>query len=570
VVNASDDSKTGPVRFISPINRPEDGGYPGLQPQTLFEDGLRIDRDVEVPLRDGSPLFVDVYRPGDTTDALAPLIAWSPYGKHSAAPARAKSFLPAAGIDPAWGVSRHAATEAPDPVSWCPHGYAIVVADPRGTWGTPGRFTMGTRQEAEDFYDVIEWAGTQHWSNGKVGTTGASYLGIAQWRVAALAPPHLAAINPWEGLNDFYREIFYHGGIPETRFIPLWATRGMGYARLGDAEIEDIQSLAREHPLWDEYWEAKDADLSAVDVPAYVVAGWSSHCIHLRGTLEAYKQIAGERTWLELHGQKIWQHYYDPRSVENQRSFFNWALKGEDSGWLQRPRVQLQVRDHGPVGEIRPEAEWPLARTQYRQLYLDARSAALAPEPVAEASHISYDTAAPVDGAAPARATFVHVFEQDTELTGHMKLRVWVEVDESDDADLFVAVQKLGKDGRLVGFPFIAFRDDGPVALGWLRASHRELDGDRSTPQQPWHPHTREAPLEPGVPVPVDIELWPSSTRFAAGEALRLVVQGSDVYAADGGDFGHEATRNVGGHVIHTGGRYDSHLLVPVIPPTEE
>ncbi len=110
--------------------------------------------------------------------------------------------------------------------------------------------------------------------------------------------------------------------------------------------------------------------------------------------------------------------------------------------------------------------------------------------------------------------------------------------------------------------------EDGPVALGWLRASHRELDKERSTPYQPWHLHWRELKLEPGIPVPVEIEIWPSATRFAAGERLRVVVQGSDIYKYAPWMVlaGHPETINAGVHVIHTGGKYESHLLIPIVP----
>ena len=130
-------------------------------------------------------------------------------------------------------------------------------------------------------------------------------------------------------------------------------------------------------------------------------------------------------------------------------------------------------------------------------------------------------------------------------------------------------MQKLDVDGRLVPFSFLNALEDGPVALGWLRVSHRELDMERSTPEQPWHPHRREQRLEPGQIVPVEIEIWSSGTRFGAGEQLRLLVQATDIQQYPPGvvSMAHSVTRNVGTHVIHTGGKYDSHLLVPVVPP---
>ncbi|MGW1784806.1 CocE/NonD family hydrolase [Streptomyces sp. NPDC002143] len=551
------DKKATPMRVREP-QPPAEGGYPGFRPGTAIEDGLRIDRDITVTMRDGSPIYVDLYRPEHADGPLAPVIAWSPYGKHGG-PGRAVTHLPEAGIEAE--LSPHATTEAPDPAAWCPRGYAIVYPDPRGTWNTPGTFTMGTRQEAEDYHDLIEWAGTQEWSNGRVGITGVSYLGFSQWRAASTNPPHLAAINPWEGLNDFYREWGYIGGIPEERFIRFMAEHSTGY---GLEPTEDFRTLVREHPLLDDYWEGKEADASRINVPAYVVAGWSSHGLHLRGTLEAYKQLNPEHTWLETHGDKIWRYYYRPDCVARQLQFFDWALQGVDNGWEQTPRVRLAVREHGSVSAVRSENEWPLERTRHEVLYLDAESGSLRPDRPHTASEVSYHHDA--EGSQPHRAVFDYEFHTRTELTGHTKLRLWLEAESANDADVFVAIQKISSAGEHIGFPYLALRDDGPVSLGWLRASHRALDAARSTPQQPWHPHTHEDLLEPGTPVALEIELWPSSTSFSAGERLRVVVQSGDVYPTKDGIFGHDHTRNEGRYIIRTGGPYDSHLLVPAVP----
>lgn len=152
-----------------------------------------------------------------------------------------------------------------------------------------------------------------------------------------------------------------------------------------------------------------------------------------------------------------------------------------------------------------------------------------------------------------------------------MKLKLWMAAEGTDDMDVYVGIQKLDKAGRLVPFAYYAQFNDGPVALGWLRASHRELDRERSTEYQPVHTHRREDRLKPGEIVPLDIEIWPSGTRFEAGEGLRLVVQGSDInqYPKETAMvyFRHEASVNRGRHVIHAGGRYNSYLLVPVVAP---
>jgi predicted acyl esterase len=164
---------------------------------------------------------------------------------------------------------------------------------------------------------------------------------------------------------------------------------------------------------------------------------------------------------------------------------------------------------------------------------------------------------------------FEYTFDEKTELTGHMKLKLWVQAAEGDDMDLFVAIEKIDRTGDRVPFQFYCNHEDGPVALGWLRVSHRELDEKASTPYQPVHKHQREMKLDANEIVPVEIEIWPSSTLFERGEKLQVVVQGSDIYSyrmPKSQIIEHASTVNKGEHVIHTGGTYDSHLLVPVIP----
>jgi putative CocE/NonD family hydrolase len=324
----------------------------------------------------------------------------------------------------------------------------------------------------------------------------------------------------------------------------------------------------RAHPLWDAYWESKSVDLEDIVTPAFIVASWSDHGLHSRGSLEAYRRIKSKHKYLLVHGRKKWSHYYTPGNVERLRQFFDHFLRGTDDNVLSWPPVSLEIRRSAYEWTQRDENEWPLARTRYVPLYLDARSNSLKPELVGQESVARYDSENKDDA-----AVFDYVFPEATELTGPMKLRLWVEAESATDMDLFVAIQKTDAFGRLVPFMFYACFDNGPVALGWLRVSHRALDEARSTPERPVHSHLREDMLTPGVPVPVDIEIWPSSTYFEAGERLRVVIKGSDVYAESPPHLPfarHTDLRNRGIHIIHTGGDFDSHLLIPVTPPAEE
>ncbi|MGH2876193.1 MAG: CocE/NonD family hydrolase [Solirubrobacteraceae bacterium] len=532
---------------------PELGGCPPVDPRVERIGEMLVEYDVAVRLSDGVRIYADVFRP-DAAEQVPAIVCWGPYGKHG--PVKYDLF-PNHGVDPSW-VSQYAGFEAPDPVYWCAHGYAVINVDPRGMWNSEGDATFYSPQEARDACELIEWAGIRPWCNGRVGMSGVSYLAITQWRAAADHPPHLAAINPWEGVSDRYREMAYHGGIPEDRFGPMWRERRVAFSR---GRVEDTVSNYAAHPLFDSYWESRTPDLSSVTVPAFVVASWSDQGLHTRGTLLGFERIASEDKWLLVHGRKKWGFYYQPDSVELLRRFFDRFLREErGTGVEEWPRVRFEVRERFYEGEWLERDSWPPPDVAYQALWLDLERGSLGVEPVGLETEARYD-------AREGSLVLEHRFAAETTLVGPMKLRLWVRAEGSDDMDLFVAVRKLDARGEPVGLSFFNALEDGPVALGWLRVSHRELDEQRSTPGRPWHPHLVEQRLAPGETVPVEIEIWPSGTRFAVGESLRLIVQGRDAYEYPPQVViaGHSQTRNAGTHVVCGGGRYDSHLLVPVL-----
>ena len=540
---------------LRPASPASVGKYPGKRTGTRIDElrGIICEYDVPITSTDGITFYVDVFRPS-AAGQHPPLIAWSPYGKHLA-PWNRWENIPGTGVSGA-DLSEYTIFEAPDPVYWSAQGYAVINVDPRGTWGSEGDITFMSELEAKDCAELIEWAGTRDWSNGNVGMTGVSYLAWSQWRVAALNPPHLKAINPNEGVSDFYRETARHGGIPATFFSMLLDQRWS----FGSGQVEDLKAMLAAHPFFDDYWASKNADLSNIKVPAYVVAGWGDQGLHTRGTLEGFKKIGSSQKWLKVHGRKKWQNYYEEQ--ERQRQFFDKFLKGIPSEVDHWPPVKIEVRERYYEGNLRAENEWPLQRTEYVALHLDAATGSAGKTVPETASNARYR----VDGAPLSSGTahFDHTFTERTELTGHMKLKLWVEALGNDDMDLFVFIDKIDRSGDRVPFQAQTTREDGPVALGWLRVSHRELDERLSTVYQPVLKHAGESKLSPGQIVPVEIEIWPSSTLFEAGEKLRITLSGRDVN--DNPSYRHLDTVNTGTHVVHTGGTYDSHLLVPVIP----
>jgi len=536
--------------ILSQTGRLEDGRYPGLRYEEQTFGKFHRFKDVAVPLRDGTTIYIDVYRPLDDTPSPS-LVAWSPYGKHGL---KNLGMMPGADVPADW-VSKHAIWEGPDPEYWCPRGYSIISPDPRGAWSSEGTLTFWSRFEADDGYDLIEWLARQPWSTGKIGMLGVSYLAVSQWMIAARRPPSLAAICPWEGFSDAYRELYFHGGIPEQGFLHWW--QPMSRWSLNPAE--DVVRMHELHPLRDGYWKSKAIDLSAIEVPAFVVAGWGDHGLHTRGTLEGYKQISSKRKWLQVHGQKKWRHFYDPTSIAKQQAFFDHFLKGHDTAVSSWPAVTIETRENNESITSRSEPSWPPPSISPRRLFLDCGTMSLTKDPPLDLTQATYESTAQ-DG----RVSFGHCFSEDTEITGGAALHIWMSAEAHVEMDVFIAFRKLDREGKEVGFRFFSTFSDGPVALGWLRASHRALAAS-STLMQPVHAHDVTTPVQPGKAVALDIEIWPSSTLFRAGESLQVMVGGTDLYVfKSGAPENRHKTDNKGLHRILSGPGFESYLTLPV------
>lgn len=559
----------------SPISSPE-AHYPGFYPDpgiilpkgtVCLEGALPLpcdivyESDVPVTMRDGTIIYTDVFRPTGVNKVPA-IVAWSPYGKKMSNEVRMGGARAMGVQSPLSGLEK---SESPDPAYWCNQGYAVINPDARGAFNSQGDIHFWGSQEAEDGHDLIEWVAAQDWCNGKVGMSGNSWLAICQWFMAALRPPHLAAIAPWEGFADMYRDSLAEGGIPD----PFWGMF-LKVAFFGHNRAEDIMAMIAKYPLMNSYWHDKAAKLDRIEIPAYVVASWSNF-VHTPGTIAAFRQIPSKDKWLRVHNTMEFTDQYSPEGREDLHRFFDRYLRGIQNGWERTPRVRLSILDPGGTDEVnRPESEFPLARTQYRKLFLDAEEGKLSFNPVTQGATTSYKAD---DG----RASFTMQFDQAQELTGYMKLHLWVETKGSDDMDLFVAVQKLDKMGRRMGHnsfsPYIpavvlsnqlSYFISGP--RGRLRVSHRQLDPARSTDSEPYLTHAVEELLSPGQVVPVEIPIRPISMRWRSGEQLRVVVAGYEVMGPPFPFLPPIPTRNKGEHIIHAGGKYDSHLLVPVIP----
>ncbi|MEM9407232.1 MAG: CocE/NonD family hydrolase [Acidobacteriota bacterium] len=532
-----------------------------------LERQVLIERDVGVTMRDGTRLSANVFRPAGA-GAYPVVMALTAYDKDRGPDEYPKILRSALEPDFDLGsftVSEWTPWEGPDPAFWTSQGYAVVTVDSRGYASSEGKPSTLSRQDRDDFYDAIEWAGTRDWSNGNVGLSGVSYLAISQWVAASGRPPHLAAIIPWEGQSDSYREVLYHGGIPETAFTAFWLRKVRSGANGNPLPPPAIFRFAHRRPALMRRVQQRPStltgvDLPAIEVPALICGSWSDQGLHTRGSFEGYRRIGSQQKWLFTHGRQKWDVYYSEEALATQKAFFDRFLKGLDNGFDERPSVRLEVRETLSEYDVRYEDSWPLPATEYTELFLDTKEASLVGTLADARSEARYDS---LEG----RATFTHVFAEDTEISGHMKLKLWVSTEAGDDMDLFVGVEKLDREGRPVNFFSKTGYTKGAVALGWLRVSQRALDEEKSTPWQPVLRHDEPLPLQPGEIVPVEIEILPSSTLFRQGETLRLVVQGRDLFEHPMMAHGYAVNR--GNHVLYSGGDYDSHLLVPRIPFVE-
>src|SRR5215475_2155189 len=572
-------------------------------------DGMRIDWDVPIKMDDGLVLRADVFRP--VKDGRYPVIlSYGPYAKglafqdgYPSAWQRMAEKHP----DVAAGSSNlFLSWDVVDPEKWVPHDYACVRVDSRGCGCSPGVIDHFSPRETKDFYDCIEWAGVQPWSNGKVGLNGISYYGINQWHVATLQPPHLTAMCIWEGAADWYRDMTHHGGILST-FWENWydmqvktvqygaGERGprnavSGFWVCGDETLSD-EELTRNccsfgddilgHPLDDDYHKARSPQWDKVTVPFLSAANWGGQGLHSRGNFEGFMRAASREKWLEAHGLEHWTHFYTDYGRLLQKAFFDCYLKGENNGWRERPRVLLQVR-HVDRFEERSEAEWPLARTCWTRFYLDPDRHRLSPVPPAEPRTLSFD--AEGDG-----LTFLsEPLAQETEITGPLAAGLRISSSTSD-ADIFLVFRAFTADMWEIVFAG-AIDPHTPIAQGWLRASHRKIDGELSKPWWPYHAHDEKQPLIPGETADLLIEIWPTSIVVPAGCRLALSVRGRDYewQKATGirlsnfkneltgcGPFLHDDPRDrprsiFGGRTtLHIDTDGENHLLLPIIPRSE-
>lgn len=509
--------------------------------------GIRSETDQRLAMRDGIHLALDVFRPaGHPGDRFPALVGFSPYTRQLQS------------TDVPIGQNEGGIKEF-----WVPRGYAVVYVDVRGSNDSEGGWDMFGPTERADFAEVIEWVAAQEWCSGNVGMTGASYYGRTQLMAAEEHPPSLKAVFAYDAATDAYRDTFFHGGIPSEGMQRRWMASvrmlNLRSGRLGDeATLVEKGNIiqSQRYPLDCEFYQERSTwpRLDSIDIPVYFGCRWNFYNLHLRGAFSGW-QGTGDIPKRMLIGP-------DPEPArpvaeyhqEALRWYDHW-LKGMDTGVMDGPPIQLwiQGREHW-----RGEHEWPLARTEWRELYLGGPDGGL--DGTLEWSAGSegrreYHTVPDSEDWLWGRPTLTYrtaPVEHELEITGPVELDLWLS-SSAEDTDVLVKLCDEAPDGSV-----------RTLTRGWLRASHRAVDEERSRQNQPWHPHTSIDPLTPGEPAELRVEIIPTCNVFMPGHRVRLEIASCDNMALNSDDY-HRALLHPVTNTVHEGGAHASALRVPVI-----
>lgn len=542
---------------------------------------MKIEDPVFVTMRDGVRIACRVYRP-DAPGRFPALFAASPYQFETDELPHSTMFL--------W--------REVGPVEWYvrDHGYAYVHMDVRGTGQSGGIYGFLDRDEQQDYYECIEWVARQDWCDGNVGGIGQSYYAWSQWFMGVVNPPSLKCIAPYDGAVDPYRGATYHGGI-YCDFMSAWyqlvrvnnlhrAANGAG----GQYLPLDIAGEIARHQTYDDWWRERTPweRLGEIKVPVLSIGHWGKMGLHLRGNIIGYEDVTapkklvvtGAKDVFEAHDQFDHISYHEAELLP----FYDRYLKGRTNGWEDRPEVRLHV---GGRNEWREESAWPPKAAKFRAFHLSRRASKSVtslndgslttdlppanggstgwdyPQPGWKIGTVGFGPQGP-DRVKNALTFTTEPLAADLEIAGPIVLELHAS-STNTDTDFIVKLADVlpqPADDRARGLQPASV----VVSKGWLRASHREKDGKRSTKWRPIYTHANPQPIEPGRIYTYEIEVMPCAHRFRAGHRIRLEILNGDSALTDA-IFTHQYLYyKVGRDTFWHNAAHPSRLLLPVVP----
>jgi predicted acyl esterase len=537
--------------------------------------GIRIERDVAIPVREGVTLDSDIFRP-DAPGKFPALLAVHAYSKA----AQSVELMPI-------GFSyERGFMETGDFNFYVRRGYALVIVNITGTHKSGGIFGNIDPQSIRDVYEAVEWAARQPWCDGNVGMTGVSHFSRVSKRVAALNPPHLRAIFSSYGWTDMYRDLYYHGGIFNHGFMSHWVSSNGPFFRtrntlkehwgeeryaktiaaaLSDPEISAVPYLvdALGHPddgansmlvdiivnnLCNEFHQDRSVNFENTKIPAYFGGDWGLYGLHLPGDIRAIekwkgpkKMTIGPPVYLD---RPLYQYAY-----ESLRWFDHW-LKGIDTGILDEPPIHLFI-----VGadDWKSAHVWPLPETKWTPFYLHADGLLSEHEFWPNDKSSTYEDSPEHHGEIEFKTPPI---VEKTEICGPIVLNLYGSTTAMEIL-WFVSLWHFDAEGN-----------SSLLTRGWLRGSQRRLDAAESKPWQPVHRHTAREPLTPGDIYEFNIEIRPYGILLKPGERIGIKVKSADNdpvknYLELVG-IGHVSSAAASQVTVHHSSNYPSHLLLPI------
>lgn len=536
------------------------------------------DLDVKVTMRDGIKLSTNIYRP-DTTGTFPVILMRTPYGNGGKGNKDSHFFAQ--------------------------HGYVYIVQDVRGRYESEGNF-YALQYEYTDGCDMHQWAGSQPWSNGNIGTAGGSYVGFTQWMPAPTSP-FLKTMIPAVSFSDLYSTVYQNGAFFLGLFGP-WSIEMTQPFFVHDETVQHrIDSVLLtlpliemdkamgwrvpflrdwlSHPERDKFWEttAIGDNYFKITASVYNIGGWFD--ILLKSTIDNFVKMTGKNITSEIRKkQKLligpWVHNWGKREVgeldfgeeasfkgrEFQLRWFDNQLKNIDNGVMEEPPVKIFV-----MGENiwRFENEWPLARTNYQKYYLHSTGKAnslhgdggLSIElPENEpADKFTYNPADPIilkETFVPYDQTSIEkredilvystpVLKNVVEVTGPVKVILFAS-SSAINTDFTAKLVDVYPDGRAIR-----------ICEGIIRTSHR-------------NPNENPSNINPGAIYEYNIDLWATSNLFKKGHQIRVEISSSNFPRFDrnlntGNDFATGTEIKTAEQTIYHTVQYPSYIILPVI-----
>lgn len=487
-------------------------------PRAQTHDVL-CERDLRVPMDDGAALLADRWSPRASADRPQPtVLVRSPYGRRQVVGLLFGRLLAERGLQ-------------------------VLIQSVRGTFGSEGQFSPF--DERGDGLATLRWIRQQPWHSERIATIGPSYLGLVQWAVAPEAGDDLAAIAIQVSASQFHGQTRAGGSLSletaaswlvlvsaqERRLAPLAMMYGLRRLRplLDELPLTDLDEQAtgaevawfREamsSPLReDAYWVARDysAGVESVTAPVQLIGGW--YDIFLPWMLEDFAALkAAGRDPQLIVGP--WSHTAPGLTAAAVREGLGWLRAGllEDDRLVRRGGVHVYVTGERAGGGWRQVPSWPLPDTGERRLWLGDRGQLKVDHPVdsSRPDHYRYDPAdptpsrggpvllerepivdnRPLEARADVLSYTTPPLDSVVEAIGPVRVELWVRA-SSAHFDMFARVCDVDTDGA-----------SWNVCDGLVRITPGRFDpGDDGTRQ-------------------VDIDLWPTAHRFAAGHRIRLQV----------------------------------------------